>query len=210
MSSPAVPTVSRANKLQLNQDVSYLLTGGLGGLGRLISTWLVERGARSLVFLSRSADSTESHGFLRELESTGCTVTVVPGKAESAVDIHKAISKAPSPIRGVIHLAIVLKDSSIATMTHADWHAANAPKVNGAWNIHLAFTSSNSLDFFVLASSLDTVVEQRAKAATAPQTLTSKPSRNGAAHNPSPPPFLTSAPSTASVSWPRTLSRGKT
>ena len=45
-------------------------------------------------------------------------------------------------------------------MTYSDWLAANAPKVTGAWNIHQAFKENNSLDFFVLASSLVTIVEQ--------------------------------------------------
>ncbi|KGO38831.1 Acyl transferase/acyl hydrolase/lysophospholipase [Penicillium expansum] len=155
-----VSSLPKATKLQLNPASSYLLTGGLGGLGKVISTWLVERGARSLVFLSRGAGSPENWNFLRELESTGCTVTIVPGKAESPDDINAAISKAPNPIRGVIHLAMVLKDSPIANMAHSDWLAANAPKVTGAWNIHEAFKEGNALDFFVLASSVITVVEQ--------------------------------------------------
>lgn len=45
-------------------------------------------------------------------------------------------------------------------MAHSDWLAANAPKVTGAWNIHEAFKEGNALDFFVLASSVVTVVEQ--------------------------------------------------
>lgn len=36
-------------------DRTYLLVGGLGGLGRAPATWMAENGARSLVFLSRSA-----------------------------------------------------------------------------------------------------------------------------------------------------------
>ena len=39
---------------------SYFLAGDLGGLGRSIATWMVEHGARSLIFLSRSADLNES------------------------------------------------------------------------------------------------------------------------------------------------------
>lgn len=110
-----VSSLPKATKLQLNPASSYLLTGGLGGLGKVISTWLVERGARSLVFLSRGAGSPENWNFLRELESTGCTVTIVPGKAESPDDINAAISKAPNPIRGVIHLAMVLKVNNLTT-----------------------------------------------------------------------------------------------
>lgn len=44
-------------------------------------------------------------------------------------------------------------------MTHSDWCAANAPKVIGAWNLHRAFLNQK-LDFFILASSLVTIVDQ--------------------------------------------------
>lgn len=48
----------------------------------------------------------------------------------------------------------------MSSMAHSDWLAANAPKVTGAWNIHEAFKHEGDLDFFVMASSLVTIVEQ--------------------------------------------------
>ncbi|OJJ41603.1 hypothetical protein ASPWEDRAFT_48144 [Aspergillus wentii DTO 134E9] len=155
-----VSSTPRPQPLQLDSEASYLLTGGLGGLGRVMSTWLVERGARSLVFLSRSAGSSEKQQFLRELTSCGCSVTIIPGRAESKEDIEVAVTKAPRPIKGVIHLAMVLQDSPFASMSSSDWAATNAPKVNGAWNMHEIFPDRDSLDFLVLASSIVTVVEQ--------------------------------------------------
>ena len=115
-----VPTTPRANGLRLQGNVSYLLTGGLGGLGKSISTWLVEQGARSLVFLSRSANSVGNRKFIRELESSGCAVTVIPGRAEVFEDVLEAVSQAPSSIRGVIHLAMVLKVSAFLCLSAAD------------------------------------------------------------------------------------------
>ena len=44
-------------------------------------------------------------------------------------------------------------------MTHPDWAAAVAPKVDGAWNLHRALLN-HPLDFFLLASSLVTIVDQ--------------------------------------------------
>ncbi|KAK6950125.1 hypothetical protein Daesc_008451 [Daldinia eschscholtzii] len=148
------------SEVRLNSTASYLLTGGLGGLGKAISTWLVERGARSLVFLSRSAGKTQrDQEFFQELRSMGCDVRAVPGRAESVEDVKSAVSKAPYPIKGCIHLAMVLRDSPIACMKHEDWVAANAPKVTGAWNLH-EHLKEHALDFFVLTSSVMTVVEQ--------------------------------------------------
>ncbi|KAL1987324.1 hypothetical protein VTN96DRAFT_4352 [Rasamsonia emersonii] len=75
-------------------------------------------------------------------------------------DIERSISQAPRPIRGIIHLAILLRDAPIAKMAFSNWVAANAPKVTGTWNLHKRFKEEKSLDFFVLASSMVTIVER--------------------------------------------------
>ena len=113
-----LPSTPRYTKLKMSSNASYLLTGGMGGLGVGISRWLVERGARSLVFLSRSAGrKPKDELFIRELESCGCSVVTVAGQAQSMEDVQRAISLAPLPIKGVIHLAMVLRDNPIATMS---------------------------------------------------------------------------------------------
>lgn len=106
----SIPSLPKYRELRLKNAASYLLTGGLGGLGKVIATWLVERGARSLVFLSRSAGKEQQdQDFFQELRSMGCEVQAVPGRAEMIEDIKTAISTAPYPVMGVIHLAMVLQ-----------------------------------------------------------------------------------------------------
>ena len=116
----AVITFSPAQKIQstpapgrakLNPRASYILTGGLGGLGRSTATWMVERGARSLAFLSGSAGSAGNAPFLRELETTGCQVTVVSGSVEGIEDVEAVVRACPYLIKGVFHLAMVLEVS---------------------------------------------------------------------------------------------------
>ena len=93
---------------------SYLLTGGFGGLGKSMATWLVEHGARSLTFLSRSAGTSEdSLMFIKELEKMGCSVAVVAGGADSMDDVQRAVAASAAPIRGVFHLAMVLRVRSL-------------------------------------------------------------------------------------------------
>jgi hypothetical protein len=102
--TPSVPTLS------LDPEASYLLTGGLGGLGKAVAVWLVEHGARSLILLSRSAgQSPEDRLFFAELESLGCLVLAIAGKAEDEGALREAISKTTRPIKGVVHFAMVLK-----------------------------------------------------------------------------------------------------
>ncbi|TVY75062.1 Highly reducing polyketide synthase gloL [Fusarium oxysporum f. sp. cubense] len=158
--SSSIVANPRVTKLRFRSNASYLLTGGMGGLGVSISRWLVEHGAKSLVYLSRSAGQRPGdQELIRELETSGCSVTTVAGHAESLEHVQQAISLAPQPIAGVIHLAMVLRDAPIAKMDHADWEAANAPKVRGAWNLHDSL-KGHQLDFFVMASSMVTIVEQ--------------------------------------------------
>lgn len=100
------------------QDVSYLLVGGFGGLGRSVATWMVEHGARSLVFLSRSAASPDNAQFVKELEGyPGCTVTTVSGDVSKDEDVLKTIKAAPKPLAGVLQLSLVLR-VSLSTISH--------------------------------------------------------------------------------------------
>ncbi|GAB7347261.1 hypothetical protein MBLNU459_g3352t2 [Dothideomycetes sp. NU459] len=82
------PPVKTSKRLELNNSASYLLVGGLGGLGRAVSRYLVEHNARHLVFLSRSAGTgLGDHEFFRELESMGCEVKSVKGSVTSKEDV---------------------------------------------------------------------------------------------------------------------------
>jgi shikimate 5-dehydrogenase len=67
--------VKAAKEPDLDSSASYLLVGGLGGLGRAVSRHLVDHNARRLVYLSRNAGTgTEDRDFIQELESMGCEV----------------------------------------------------------------------------------------------------------------------------------------
>jgi len=92
-------------------DKAYLLIGGLGGIGWAAARWLVEKGARHLVFFSRSAaTSLDQHPeYLAELKAQGCTVQAVSGRVEEMEDVERAVKAAPRPIAGVLQAAMVLE-----------------------------------------------------------------------------------------------------
>lgn len=99
-----------AQKLALRADASYLLCGGLGGLGRAISNWMVEHGARHLIYLSRSGGESEStQAFIRELEAQGCSVQTFKGDVANPDDVAAAVHQAAMPIAGVLHMSMVLQ-----------------------------------------------------------------------------------------------------
>lgn len=90
-------------------DATYLLIGGMGGIGRSVAVWMAENGARNFVFLSRSAASTDNEDFRREIASySDGIVEAVSGDVAEYADVMRAVEKAPSPIAGVFQLSLVL------------------------------------------------------------------------------------------------------
>ncbi|KAI2691625.1 hypothetical protein LCP963914a_1826 [Penicillium roqueforti] len=149
----------RKKPTQLNSSGAYLLVGGLGGLGRAISTWMVQRGARHLIYLSRTAGSSESHReFAQELASMDCRVDFVQGSVSNIADVTTAVTRAQGRLRGILQMSMMLRDRSFERMTLEEWNTSVDPKVKGTWNLHNASVSANAeLDFFVLFSSVSGV-----------------------------------------------------
>ncbi|KAL8694269.1 MAG: hypothetical protein Q9218_001037 [Villophora microphyllina] len=144
----------------MQKEAFYLLVGGLSGLGKAIATWMVERGARHLIFLSRSAGKGDGdQEFLRELEAQGCLVWAVCGSVDHLGDAESTVMNAPAPIAGVMHMSIVLKDRNLLDFTHEEWHAAITPKMEGAWNLRRTLLDKD-LDYFILFSSMSAIVGQ--------------------------------------------------
>ncbi|KAG5978870.1 Type I Iterative PKS [Claviceps digitariae] len=148
-------------KLKLDPSASYLLVGGLGGLGRSVARYLAQHGARSLLFLSRSAGSgAEDADIVRELESMDCNVQLIKGSVVNEEDVLGAVQRA-SNLKGIIQASMVLRDENFTRMSLEQWNQAVAPKVRGTWNLHnVTVESGIKLDFFVLFSSMTGVTGQ--------------------------------------------------
>src|SRR5262249_4427427 len=63
---PTAPDATRPPP-EIRSDGTYLITGGLGGLGLAVTRWLVEHGARSLVLTGRRGPNAEAQAALAEL-----------------------------------------------------------------------------------------------------------------------------------------------
>lgn len=158
-------SIKSSKTLKLDPSGSYLMIGGLGGLGRSIARNLAEKGARRLVFLSRSAGTGPGdQDIIRELESMGCNVQLVKGSVTNKDDVVQAISQA-SNLKGIMQCSMVLRDQAFARMTLAEWQEATAPKVEGTWHLHNVTVEANiQLDFFLLFSSMSGAVGQAGQA----------------------------------------------
>ena len=157
----------RKRVAKFDSSASYLLIGGLGGLGRTVSIWMVEHGARNLIYLSRSAGTKpEDKVLIHELQSMGCNVQLIKGSVTNPIDVASAIkSAATATLKGVIQMSMVLRDQLWANMSWDDWHAATAPKIEGTWNLHNATVEAGlTLDFFVCFSSITGVIGNKGQA----------------------------------------------
>lgn len=113
-------TAAKPQAVKFKSDRAYLLVGGLGGLGKSVSNWMVENGARHIMYLSRSAgDSEQDRRFIREIESQGCEVQAIKGSVTSLQDVYRAVEQAAMPIAGVFLMTMVLRVSlhTFSTLT---------------------------------------------------------------------------------------------
>jgi myxalamid-type polyketide synthase MxaB len=144
-------------------DASYLITGGLGGLGLRTALWMAERGAGCLVLMGRSAPSAEASAALDAMKKSGARAVVYQGDVANEKDVAAILSQIKEslpPLRGIIHSAAVLDDGSLLQQSWARFVKVMAPKARGAWLLS-RLTQDLPLDFFVVYSSMASLVGSR-------------------------------------------------
>ena len=140
-------------------DGSYIVTGGLGGLGTAVTRWLVERGAGRLVLNGRTNPSDAQQKALAEL-ATGTEIVFVAGDIASPGVADRLVAAAEEtgrPLRGVLHAAGVTGDGLVTALTREGMERVWAPKVAGAFRLHAA-TATRELDWWVGFSSMATLL----------------------------------------------------
>jgi len=148
-----------AEHTKVHAEATYLITGGLGGLGLLVAEWLVGQGARSLILMGRSQPTLAAQETLKRLEAAGANVSVMPGDVSQKVDlarVFKHISEKLPPLRGIIHAAGVLDDGTLINQTWERFETVLNPKVTGAFLLH-EMSSGIPLDFFIIFSSVASI-----------------------------------------------------
>ncbi|MBF0102121.1 MAG: SDR family NAD(P)-dependent oxidoreductase [Desulfobacterales bacterium] len=147
-----------ARSLPLREENSYLIVGGMGGLGMKVAEWLVNQGVRNLVLSGRrGADSEASQTAIRHLETMGANVSVVKADISQAADVARllTVSNQLAPLRGIIHAAGRLEDAVLIRQSSELFNNVFAPKVAGIWHLHtLSQEMEIPLDFFVCFSSV--------------------------------------------------------
>ncbi|WP_170319936.1 type I polyketide synthase [Polyangium spumosum] len=155
-SSVRIEPLHTAEAVALRPDRSYLITGGLTGLGLSLASWLVERGARHVALVGRRTPNAEAERAIAAMREAGADVFVASvdvSRREELAALFSTLDVAMPKLAGVVHAAAVLDDHTLLDLSGDSFRAVFAPKALGAWNLH-ELTRERGLDFFLLYSSV--------------------------------------------------------
>jgi acyl transferase domain-containing protein/acyl carrier protein len=147
--------------LSLRDNATYLITGGLGGFGLAVARWMADKGARHIVLLGRNGVTTEeARSAIIALMRRGIEIVVEHADVSRRKDLVRVvehITASMPPLRGIVHAAMVLDDGILLQLNADRFKRVMEPKALGAWHLH-TMTASMPLDFFILFSSVTTMV----------------------------------------------------
>jgi amino acid adenylation domain-containing protein/non-ribosomal peptide synthase protein (TIGR01720 family) len=164
---------AKAAAAPIAAEATYLITGGLGGLGLEVAATLAARGARDVVLAGRTGlperrewdavpaatPTGRQVAAVRALEAQGVRVRAVRADAADAArmaSLFAELRESGPPLRGIVHAAGVLARRALRELTPDDLYEALRPKLAGAWVLH-ELSREAPLDFFVLFSSASAV-----------------------------------------------------
>ncbi len=160
---------------KLTPDATYVVTGGVGALGRVVAGHLAEHGARHITLLSRSAvpprdrwaalaEDDQHYATVRTIQAverlgariTTASVDVADGEQVRAW-LHDHARHGGRPIRGIVHAAGAVADQLLVNMSEDDYARVVRPKIAGARVLHDAF-ADHDLEFFVMFGSAGSTI----------------------------------------------------
>lgn len=144
--------LSRSN-INWPDNKTILISGGLGGLGKLIARDIAEKShGCTIILVGRGELSTRQKSWIDDLEKLPVNIVYVCCDITVKVDVESLIQRYPN-IDGVIHAAGIVKDALITQKKLDEIDDVLAPKVHGIENLDQA-TKALKLDYFIAFSSV--------------------------------------------------------
>ncbi len=163
---PSPSVLGASATAPVRADGTYLITGGLGGLGLVVARWLATAGARHLVLVGRTplSDASGRPGgspieAIRSLEALGATVRTVAADVSDGTQmalLFDDLRRTAPPLKGIVHAAGISIPRPLTQLDADTIDRVLRPKVAGSWVLH-TLTEEMDLDFFVLFSSVASV-----------------------------------------------------
>ncbi|WP_394846829.1 SDR family NAD(P)-dependent oxidoreductase [Pendulispora brunnea] len=157
---PCITAPVDSNATLIKRNATYLVTGGLGGLGASLAGWMAEHHAGHLVLMGRQGITRDEQcKAVEAMRAHGTRVTVMAGDVADRAALTAALDAVPAeyPLKGVVHAAGLLDDGLLVDQSVDRFERVLAPKVAGAQALH-ELTRHLDLDFFALYSSITTLL----------------------------------------------------
>ncbi len=141
---------------RLRPGRTYLVTGGMGGIGCAVAGWLADRGAEAIVLNGRRAPDPAASEAIAALRERGVRMQVELADVTDADAVDAMLARIDGdlpPLGGVIHSVGVLADAALGNQSWETFERVLWPKMLGAWHLHRA-TEHRELDLFLLFSSI--------------------------------------------------------
>jgi polyene macrolide polyketide synthase len=136
---------------------TVLVTGGTGTIGARLARHLVTaHGVRNLLLTSRRGSDAPGAGALHaDLTALGAAVTIHACDTADRAAVRALLDRiSPErPLAGIVHLAGIVDDGTLETLTARRLGAVLRPKVDAAWHLH-DLTRDLDLTAFVVFSSV--------------------------------------------------------
>ena len=166
LTQPSLPDVFSMGKVQEKEapafraDASYLLTGGMGGIGKHLARWMAKNGAGHIVIPVLGENNTpETESLLVDLGQFGAKATFLACDLSQPLEVEQFITHIQGtlpPLKGVFHLAGLIDDGILTQQNWGRFNKVLVNKVGVAVNLYkyTRHLTSGALDFFVMFSSV--------------------------------------------------------
>ncbi|KTD11309.1 type I polyketide synthase [Legionella jamestowniensis] len=146
---------------EIEADATYLITGGLGGIGFILSQWLIKRGARHIALLGRR-EMAQVKGQFEILDQEGATIAYFQTDVSQCDQLKNTlltIQQTMPPLKGIFHTAGILADGLWMSLTWQQFTDVFQAKVLGSWHLHrLSIELDLKLQHFILFSSISSLL----------------------------------------------------
>jgi len=162
---PLTERRSYGSEIEISSDSLFLVVGGLGGLGRCITDWLLSKMASGkVILLGRSTPSVAAQLWIDSCGNNHVSVEYREADVCSMASLRKAIPEEEiSQITGVIHTAGVLNDQLVEDIDWSLFEDTVSSKLHGAWNLD-RLLSPSPLKFFVTFGSIASIFAPKGQA----------------------------------------------
>ncbi len=161
---------------EIREQGTYVITGGVGGIGLEIAKWLAGQAKVNLALVNRSIfpardkwqEILETGGskyhraieIIQDIESGGSRVECLSGNISDEEDTPRLIEDVRrrfGKINGIFHGAGVAGNGFIYNKTEESFTEVLSPKIEGSWLLN-EWTKQDEPDFFVMFSSVNSLM----------------------------------------------------